>query len=121
MALLLRFDDSVDIDHPLYARFADVTAGTAGPCPECDRDGVVYSVERATFAQNQRCPGCGYRWQFRFDPSGRITEVRELSGDRLDLLAPSPLEVGDVLDLRDDRDPAGSGRTIGRWWRRSHA
>ncbi len=113
----LRFDDTVDIDDPLYARFAHVSPGSAGRCPECDAVGVVYSVERATFAQNQRCPGCGYRWQYRFEPDGRIAEVRELAGDRLDLLAPSPEDVGDVLDLREDRGTDDARRT--RWWRRS--
>lgn len=121
MALLLRFDDSVDTDHPLYARYAGIAAGTAGPCPDCDRDGVVYSVERATLAQNQRCPACGYRWQYRFDATGRLTEVRELSGDRLDLLAPSPRDVGEVLDLRDEHAAPEVSPSTGRWWRRSHA
>lgn len=114
----LRFDDTVDIADPVYARYAEATPGSAGPCPACGGDGVVYSVERATRAQNQRCPACGSRWQYRFDPDGRITEVRELFGERLDLLAPSPEEVGDVLDLRED-GRAEEVRRPGRWWRRS--
>ena len=114
----LRFDDTVDIDDPLYARYAQAAPGSAGRCPACDEVGVVYSVERATRAQNQRCPACGSRWQYRFDPDGRITEARELFGDRLDLLAPSPEAVGEVLDLRDDR-AVSEVRRPGRWWRRS--
>lgn len=116
--MLLRFDDTVDIDDPLYARYAGATAGAAGLCPECDDRGVVYSVERPTFVQNQRCPSCGYRWQYRFDPSGRIVEVRELAGQRLDLLAPAPQDV-DVLDLREEPVAAAPARTGRAWWRRS--
>lgn len=116
--MLLRFDDTVDIDDPLYARYVGVTAGDAGPCPECDGAGVVYSVERPTYVQNQHCVGCGYRWQYRFDPSGRMVEVRELAGRRLDLLAPSAHDV-DVLDLRDGPVAAEPSRPGRGWWRRS--
>lgn len=116
--MLVRFDDTVDIDDPLYARYVHVLAGDAGRCPECDGIGVVYSVERATHVQNQHCPSCGYRWQYRFGPAGRIREVRELAGRRLDLLAPSPRDV-DVLDLRDEPVAAELPRSGRGWWRRS--
>ena len=115
----LRFDDHAAVDHPWYARFATVVAGTPGRCPHCDAAGVVESVERATHVQNQGCSACGYRWQYRFDPDGRILEVRELGGRRLDLLAPAPEDVGAVLDLRDEHAGAPDGRAPARsWWRR---
>lgn len=115
----LRFDDPVAVDHPLYERYAIVAAGTAGRCPECGDTGVIDSVERATHVQNQRCSGCGYRWQYRFESDGRIAEMRELAGRRLDLLAPPPEDVGSVLDLRDDRAGAHVAHSAGRgWWRR---
>ncbi len=117
MTTLLRFDDGDVVDHPLHDRYARVEAGSAGPCPECDVDGVIDSVEPATFVQNQRCPGCGYRWQYRFRPDGRIGEVRELGARRLDLLAPAPADVGAVLDLRDEVDAAAPRARA--WWRRS--
>lgn len=119
MIVLLRLDDASDVDHPLYARCAALTPGTAGDCPECDAPGVVHSAEQATRVQNQGCPACGYRWQYRFDATGRVTEIRELAGRRLDMLAPDPSDVGLVLDLRDgaeeDRHTAPSPA---RWWRR---
>ena len=116
MAVLLRFDDSVDTDHPLYARYASVAPGSPGSCPTCDAAGAVDSVEPATRVQNQCCSSCGFRWQYRFGPDGRISEVRELAGRRLDLLAPAPEQIGTILDLRDesaDAEPAGRS-----WWRR---
>lgn len=120
MTTLLRFDDADVVDHPLHDRYAGVEAGSAGPCPECDLDGVIDSVEPATFVQNQRCPGCGYRWQYRFRADGRIGEVRELGARRLDLLAPAPSDVGVILDLRDEVDAAAAPRARA-WWRRSSA
>ena len=119
MSTLLRFDDAVDVAHPLYERYADVSAGFAGCCPTCAGEGVIDSVEPATRVQNQRCPACGYRWQYRFRPDGRIGEVRELGVRRLDLLAPAPQDVGAVLDLRDDADAAPAPRSGRGWWRRS--
>lgn len=114
----LRFDDSVDIDDPLYARYVHLMPGDAGRCPECDDIGIVSSVERPTHVQNQGCRSCGFRWQYRFDPTGRITEVRELAGRRLDLLAPSAGDV-DILDLRDEPIAAEPSRSGRGWWRRS--
>lgn len=122
MTMLLRFDDTIDVDHPMYARYVTAEPGSPGPCPACDAAGVVESIERATHVQNQGCPACGYRWQYRFTAAGHILEVRELGRRRLDLLAPTPKDVKRVLDLRDGGPEVGADRTAGRsWWRRDTA
>lgn len=119
MALHFRFDDTVAVDDPMRVRYALLAPGTPGPCPECEEAGRVDSADLATRVQNQCCPECGYRWQYRFAPDGRLLELRELPGRRLDLLSP-PRQEGVVVDLRTGPEPveAAPGPASRSWWRR---
>lgn len=107
MSRVLRYSDPNAVDHPFHARYATVTSGVPGRCPECDDFGYIDSADITWGYQNQRCRGCGTRWSYAFDTEGRILEVHGLPdvapvGGRLD-------QVEVVLDLRSPQPARSSG------------
>jgi len=89
MAQVLRYQDPEAVDHPLYARYATITAGAPGRCPECDEFGYIDGADLGRRLQDQHCRACGVRWSYAFD-EGKILEVHGLR-------EPAPA----VLDLRE--------------------
>lgn len=82
MRVILRCDEPGAVDHDLYSRFATITPGAPGRCPECDAFGYIEQADLARHVQSQRCRTCGYQWAYRFDPDGRLLEVAELAAAR---------------------------------------
>jgi len=125
----LRFDDPDAVDDPLFARYATITFGAPGRCPECDTFGQIEREDLFGHWQNQRCPSCGTRWQYRFDDAGAIQEVREVvPEEELDLRGAAAIRAieaieaaeaeaaraGQVLDLPAAEQAARSETTTAR-------
>lgn len=92
MGYVLRYGDPAAMDHPLYGRYATVTAGAPGRCPECEEFGYIDGADLARRRQEQHCRGCGVRWSYAFREDGTIAEVHGLRE-----------AVPEVLDLRESR------------------
>lgn len=90
MALLLRYSDPSAADHPHHARYATVTPGAPGRCPDCDEFGYLDHLDPLARVQTQHCPSCRATWEYRFDPWGHIEEVHG---------RPSPGRVRSMIDL----------------------
>lgn len=93
MTLVLRYGDPDAADHPHHARYANIALGSPGRCPECETFGRIDHEDLLGRWQNQHCPRCGTRWEYRFDEDGAIAEVVGLDVDAradvvLDLRAP---------------------------------
>jgi len=90
MGEVLRYDDPRAVDHPLHGRYATITAGAPGRCPECDEFGYIVGADLVRRLQDQLCRACGVRWSYAFREDGGIAEVhglREVEPDVLDLRA----------------------------------
>lgn len=94
MTLLLRYSDPLAVGHPHHARYATVTAGAPGRCPDCDAFGFVDELDAKGRYQTQHCRACGCAWEYRFDAWGDIAEVHDRR------TAPSP-----TVDLRSGQQP----------------
>lgn len=108
MTLGFRYDDVGAVDHPHYARYATITPGAPGRCPECDAFGYIDHADVPGQVQSQHCRPCGVCWEYRFDADGRILEVRELpaAGERSGTRVTYGRRATDaVLDLRAPRKP----------------
>lgn len=110
MALLLRYSDPGAADHPHHARFATVTPGAPGRCPDCDSFGYLDHLDTAGRVQTQHCRTCHCAWEYRFDASGRIEEVHErqrMRPSRPPVTIDLTSGPSNVVDLRSrDREPA---------------
>ena len=78
MTEVLRYDDPRAADHPLHARYATITAGAPGRCPECEDFGYIDGADLVRRLQDQHCRSCGVRWSYAFHEDGTIAEVRGL-------------------------------------------
>lgn len=106
MALLLSYSDPAAADNPHHARYATITPGAPGRCPACDAFGYMDHLDPLGRFQRQHCRSCRCSWEYRFDDTGRISEVHgPKSLATIDLVA----EGGSgVIDLRN---PAPSPST----------
>jgi hypothetical protein len=75
MALLLSYSDPAAADNPHHARFATITPGAPGRCPACDAFGYMDHLDPLGRFQRQHCRSCRCTWEYRFDDTGRISEV----------------------------------------------
>ena len=98
MTLLLRYSDPLAVAHPLHARFATVTAGAPGRCPDCEAFGFIDESDVKGRYQTQHCRACGCAWEYRFDAWGEIAEVH----DRRTVTA----RPSQTIDLRTDERQA---------------
>lgn len=106
MGEVLRYDDPEAVDHPLYGRYATITAGAPGRCPECEEFGYIDGADLVQRLQDQHCRACSVRWSYAFHDDGSIAEVRGLRE-----VAPASQRIPDaVLDLRAPQQTATSDR-----------
>lgn len=99
MRVLIRLDDPRAVDDPLFSRFATISMGAPGRCPECDAFGYIEAADLAHCSQTQRCRDCGYRWTYQFDTAGTLVEVVEIQDARRSVGRPATDRRADVIDL----------------------
>lgn len=102
MSMLLRYSDPLAAGHPLHARYAAVTPGAPGRCPDCDAFGFIDEQDAEGRYQTQHCRACGAAWEYRFDAWGGIAEVhdRRTGGTRTAHTIDLRTGSASVLDLR---------------------
>lgn len=82
MALRFRRNDdegiSADATESAEERFAAITPGVPGRCPECDGFGYIDHADLVSHTQVQHCRDCSHRWEYRFDAAGNLLEIDDL-------------------------------------------
>lgn len=82
MGLRFRRNDdqgiSADSAESVEDRFAAITPGVPGRCPECDGFGYIDHADLVSHTQVQHCRDCSHRWEYRFDAAGNLLEIGDI-------------------------------------------